>query len=89
MKLVRVNCGYVAKEDGSCKTPIIASATMPNKLVDILIGGVLVGVGIFHMTRTAFKQGVHAYEAGEMKAFDEAQLLGHENNVINDTIREL
>ena len=62
--MIKFKQGYIANMAGESKD-IIVNAALPNKVKDIVIGGVISLAGIAYLTYTAFRNGSAAFEQAE------------------------
>lgn len=77
--MIKFKQGYITNMAGESKD-IIVKAALPNKLKDIVIGGVISLAGIAYLTYTAFRNGSSAFEKAEYETMDALNLF--------DTIEE-
>ena len=73
--MIKFKQGYIANMSGESKD-IIVKAALPNKLKDIVIGGVISLVGISYLTYTAFRNGSAAFEQAECETMEDLGLFG-------------
>ena len=73
--MIKFKQGYIANMAGESKD-IIVKAALPNKLKDIVIGGVISLVGISYLTYTAFRNGSAAFEQAECETMEDLGLFG-------------
>ena len=73
--MIKFKQGYIANMAGESKD-IIVKATLPNKLKDIVIGGVISLAGIAYLTYTAFRNGSAAFEQAEYETMEDLGILG-------------
>ena len=72
--MIKFTRGWIRNDEGVTKD-IVVKALLPNKAKDILIGAVLIGLGVTHLTISAFKNGAEHYEEAELKTLDDLGLL--------------
>ena len=72
--MIKFKQGYIANMAGESKD-IIVKAALPNKLKDIVIGGVITLVGIAYLTYTAFRNGSAAFEQAEYEAMADLGII--------------
>ena len=72
--MIKFKQGYIQNNEGVGKDIVVKSAA-PNKLSDLLIGGVMVMIGITYLTVTAFKNGSEKFEEAEYQTLDKLGLL--------------
>ena len=68
--MIKFKQGYIANMAGESKD-IIVKAALPNKLKDIVIGGVISLAGIAYLTYTAFRNGSAAFEQAECETMED------------------
>ena len=73
--MIKFKQGYIANMAGESKD-IIVKAALPNKLKDIVIGGVITLVGIAYLTYTAFRNGSAAFEQAECETMEDLGIFG-------------
>ena len=73
--MIKFKQGYIANMAGESKG-IIVNAALPNKVKDIVIGGVITLVGIAYLTYTAFRNGSAAFEQAECKTMEDLGIFG-------------
>lgn len=73
--MIKFKQGYIANMAGESKD-IIVKAALPNKLKDIVIGGVISLVGIAYLTYTAFRNGSAAFEQAEYETMEDLGIFG-------------
>lgn len=66
--------GPISNNDGVSKD-IIINKMIPNKPIDIFIGGLLIMGGILYLTSTAFRDGADAFEIAEFNTLDDLGLI--------------
>ena len=72
--MIKFKQGYIANMAGESKD-VIVKAALPNKLKDIVIGGVISLVGISYLTYTAFRNGSAAFERAEYGAMEDLGII--------------
>ena len=73
--MIKFKQGYIINMAGESKD-IIVKAALPNKLKDIVIGGVISLVGISYLTYTAFRNGSAAFEQAECRTMEDLGIFG-------------
>ena len=73
--MIKFKQGYITNMAGESKD-IIVKAALPNKLKDIVIGGVISLAGIAYLTYTAFRNGSSTFEKAEYETLDALNLFG-------------
>ena len=73
--MIKFKQGYIANMAGESKD-IIVKAALPNKLKDVVIGGVISLAGIAYLTYTAFRNGSAAFEQAEYETMEDLGILG-------------
>lgn len=73
--MIKFKQGYIANMAGESKD-IIVNAALPNKVKDIVIGGVITLVGIAYLTYTAFRNGSAAFEQAECRTMEDLGIFG-------------
>lgn len=73
--MIKFKQGYIANMAGESKD-IIVKAALPNKLKDIVIGGVISLVGIAYLTYTAFRNGSAAFDQAEYETMKDLGVVG-------------
>lgn len=69
---MKISYGPLTNTDGVSKD-IVINKLIPNKPIDILIGGLIIAAGVAYLTCTAFAYGTVSYENAE---FDTMKDLG-------------
>lgn len=64
--MLKFKQGSIQTMEGVTKD-IMVKSPLPNNVKDIVIGSVLIGLGIAHLTVSAFKNGAKQFEAAELK----------------------
>ena len=72
--MIKFKQGCIANMAGESKD-IIVKAALPNKLKDIVIGGVISLVGISYLTYTAFRNGSAAFERAEYGTMEDLGII--------------
>lgn len=72
--MIKFKQGYITNYEGVTKD-VVVKAAGPNTLMDILIGGSMVLVGITYLTVTAFKNGSKAFDNAEFDTLVELGLV--------------
>ena len=72
--MIKFKQGYITNMAGESKD-IIVKAALPNKLKDIVIGGVISLAGIAYLTYTAFRNGSAAFEQAECETMEDLDIL--------------
>ena len=70
--MINFKQGSISTYEGA-KKDIVVKALLPNKAKDIVIGSLLIGAGVLHLTATAFKNGSEHFEQAE---YDTLMALG-------------
>ena len=71
---MKLSYGPISTNDGVSKD-IIINKVIPNKPIDILIGGLLIMGGVLYLTSTAFRDGADAFEIAEFNTLDDLGLI--------------
>lgn len=74
--MVKFKHGSVTNPQNGVTKDIIVKSMLPNKIIDALIGGSIVLIGVTYLTVTAFRNGFVKFEAAELEALSDADLLG-------------
>lgn len=72
--MIKFKQGYITNMAGESKD-IIVKAALPNKLKDIVIGGIISLAGIAYLTYTAFRNGSAAFEQAECEAMKDLGII--------------
>lgn len=73
--MIKFKQGHIANMAGESKD-IIVKAALPNKIKDIVIGGVISLAGIAYLTYTAFRNGSAAFEKAEYETMEDLGIFG-------------
>lgn len=72
--MIKFKQGCITNMAGESKD-IIVKAALPNKLKDIVIGGVIILAGIAYLTYTAFRNGSAAFEQAECETMEDLDIF--------------
>lgn len=73
--MINFKHGTITNTETGMTKDIVVKAAYPNTIMDTIIGGSIILVGIAYLTITAFKNGVQAFDAAECKTLSELNLL--------------
>ena len=73
--MIKFKQGCITNMAGESKDIIVKTA-LPNKLKDIVIGGVISLAGIAYLTYTAFRNGSSAFEKAEYETMEDLGIFG-------------
>lgn len=72
---MKINLGSIKNEATGISKEIVVKKLIPNKVKDLLIGGAVIGVGIYYLTAAAFKDGLKEFEEAENKTLRDLDLI--------------
>lgn len=76
---MKLNFGPISNYAGE-SMDICINKIIPNKPIDILIGGALIVGGVLYLTSTAYRDGANAFEDAEFKVLEALGLITYHDN---------
>lgn len=74
--MIKFKQGWIGNDKTGEKKDIVVKSALPNKVKDMLVGGLILVLGVTYLTFTAFKNGAQKHEDAEMETLTDLGLIG-------------